>query len=624
MRSVDSHEDHRPENCYAISSISRPVRASIPSMRAGTLRFRFRQELTNAGDHLRAVQLDRGHEGLMRETAHPVFQVKAGRAEHGEICRDFLGDGLWRAHVERAVRPDLTQKGFLGRDGESAGLGDAADDLAVARPERFAGLVVGPVDMTRRVHAYRKRWALEMLQRPQEQLRERREARWGSANDREHQREAQACGADDRLRAAADADPHWKRSEFRMRHHVLIVERGARLALPRDRPALDELREEAGLLLEELLVGGKVVAEERERVNAGAPSKDDLCPPAGDGVERGVTLKHAHGIVRAQDRDGRPKMDVGGTRSDRAEHHVAGRQRKVIGMVFANPVEIHADLVRKDPLLDKIPDRLRVRERAVILVMRDIAEGVEAKGEWELHGYGCSTGRYYGHVDALLLIVGLARAGAGLRCLGADRQLKLATAQRHPEDRPPRFEQAARAQAVEAHGVVPDALDELRHRVYRAWIVAGNSERAAFRRTLRSAVVVQLIVADVVEGLDDCRPHEPALDDLATAVTMILEQLLHAVDGRPVVHHIDDDYAAEQRRVQRRELVQRDRQHHQVCLRDRLGCPPRLDSRREHLDDQLDLLRVARCRDRHLIARLLRDSRDDGADVARPEYGDPW
>jgi len=86
-------------------------------------------------------------------------------------------------------------------------------------------------------------------------------------------------------------------------------------------------------------------------------------------------------------------MDAGGTRSDGAEHHVAGRERKVIGVVFANPKEIQGNLVRKDPLLDEIPDSLRVRERAVILVVRDIAEGVEAKGEWELHGCRYCIGR---------------------------------------------------------------------------------------------------------------------------------------------------------------------------------------------------------------------------------------
>src|SRR5260370_609153 len=108
-----------------------------------------------------------------------------------------------------------------------------------------------------------------------------------------------ACGADDRLRASADTDPHRKRSEFRVRHNILVVERRAGLALPGDGPALDELSEEAGLLLEELLVVGKVVAEERERVDAGASSKDDLCPPAGVTFDRGLPLKHPDCLVRA-------------------------------------------------------------------------------------------------------------------------------------------------------------------------------------------------------------------------------------------------------------------------------------------------------------------------------------
>src|SRR5258705_12761638 len=109
IRNVDSHEDRRSAVLLRHSSNGRPVRASIPSMREATwhLWLRFRQELTNAGNHLRAVQLDVGHEGLMRETAHPVFQIEAGRAERSEICRDLLGDGLWRAHVERAMRPNL-------------------------------------------------------------------------------------------------------------------------------------------------------------------------------------------------------------------------------------------------------------------------------------------------------------------------------------------------------------------------------------------------------------------------------------------------------------------------------------------------------------------------------------
>src|SRR5260370_18798477 len=151
---------------------------------------------------------------------------------------------------------------------------------------------------------------------------------------------------------------------------------------------------------------------------------------------------------------------------------------------------------------------------------------------------------------------GSERAGAGLRCFGADSQLKLGSGQRRTEDRAPWFEQAASAKTVEPHGVVPDALDEFRHHVHRAWIVAGNPERAAFRRAFWSAFVFKLVVADVVEGLDDRRPHEPALDDLAAALLSIFEHLLNAAARRPVLPRMDDELAVQQGRVQRRELGQ--------------------------------------------------------------------
>ena len=67
----------------------------------------------------------------------------------------FLGDGFWRSGVERSLWPDLVEEGLLGRDGESAGLADAADDLQVARPELVAGRFVSDGDMTGRVHANR-------------------------------------------------------------------------------------------------------------------------------------------------------------------------------------------------------------------------------------------------------------------------------------------------------------------------------------------------------------------------------------------------------------------------------------------------------------------------------------
>ena len=62
----------------------------------------------------------------------------------------------------------------------------------------------------------------------------------------------------------------------------------------------------------------------------------------------------------------------------------AGRQREVVGVVLADPEEVHADLVGEDALLDEVADRLGVRERAAVLVVGDVAEGVEAEDEREL------------------------------------------------------------------------------------------------------------------------------------------------------------------------------------------------------------------------------------------------
>ena len=95
-------------------------------------------------------------------------------------------------------------------------------------------------------------------------------------------------------------------------------------------------------------------------------------------------MKHAHGIVRAQYCDCRPNADAGRACGDRGENDVGGRQGEVIGVVFTDSEEVDADLVGKYALFDEVPDRLGMRERAIVVVVRDIAEGVEAEDEWEL------------------------------------------------------------------------------------------------------------------------------------------------------------------------------------------------------------------------------------------------
>jgi hypothetical protein len=62
-------------------------------------------------------------------------------------------------------------------------------------------------------------------------------------------------------------------------------------------------------------------------------------------------------------------MDSARAGRDRGQHDVAGRHRKVTGVVLADPEEVHADLVRKHALLDHIADRLRVRVRVILPIV---------------------------------------------------------------------------------------------------------------------------------------------------------------------------------------------------------------------------------------------------------------
>ena len=82
-----------------------------------------------------------------------------------------------------------------------------------------------------------------------------------------------------------------------------LQQRRAGLALPGDRPALEQFGEQRGLLVEEFLVVGEVVAEQRERFDARPAAEDDLGPAAGDRVQRGVPLEHPDRVVGAQHGD---------------------------------------------------------------------------------------------------------------------------------------------------------------------------------------------------------------------------------------------------------------------------------------------------------------------------------
>jgi len=59
--------------------------------------------------------------------------------------------------------------------------------------------------------------------------------------------------------------------------------------------------------------------------------------------------------------------------------------------VLTDPEEVHTNLVGKDTLFDEVADRLGMGEWAVVIVVGDIAEGVEAEDEWELRRFACGS-----------------------------------------------------------------------------------------------------------------------------------------------------------------------------------------------------------------------------------------
>jgi hypothetical protein len=95
-------------------------------------------------------------------------------------------------------------------------------------------------------------------------------------------------------------------------------------------------------------------------------------------------LKHPDRVIRAKHRHRRPEPDSSRARGDRAEHHVGRRHREVLGVVLADAEEVDADLVGEHALLDDIPNRLGMRVRPIVLVVRPIAKRVESKHEREL------------------------------------------------------------------------------------------------------------------------------------------------------------------------------------------------------------------------------------------------
>ena len=154
----------------------------------------------------------------------------------------------------------------------------------------------------------------------------------------------------------------------------LVLERRPQLALPAHRLLLQQLGEQVELLLEQLAVLPEVEAEQRERFGERAAPEDHLGAAVGDRVDGGEALEHPDRIVRTQHGHCRAEADVLGSRRDRRQHGLGGRDRKVGPVVLAEPDEIDAELIGQHRLVDDIADHLGVRKRRAGGILGDVAE----------------------------------------------------------------------------------------------------------------------------------------------------------------------------------------------------------------------------------------------------------
>ena len=141
--------------------------------------------------------------------------------------------------------------------------------------------------------------------------------------------------------------------------------------------------EEGHLLLEEDLVVVEVEAEEGEGLDEGPPPQDDLGPARGDGVQGGEALEDAHRIVGAHDRHRRTETDARGLPGDGREDHLGRGDGEVLAVVLTDAEEIDAELVGENGLAHHVADHAGVTLGVPLLVVGDVAEGVES--EFQVH-----------------------------------------------------------------------------------------------------------------------------------------------------------------------------------------------------------------------------------------------
>jgi len=138
--------------------------------------------------------------------------------------------------------------------------------------------------------------------------------------------------------------------------------------------------------------------------------------------------------------------------------------------------------------------------------------------------------------------------------------------------------------------VEAETVEKSHDRADSELVVAGCADCDPLGCAVGALVLFKLVVAELIEALDEAGGGKVLLDDRACALGCAGELWVVAVDGRPVVRRIDQDLAGEEVRPELAEAVGRDGEDDDVGVGDDLVGRGRVCAGREHVDRERDVV----------------------------------
>jgi len=181
-------------------------------------------------------------------------------------------------------------------------------------------------------------------------------------------------------------DPDGQATLRRPRRNRRFLQGRAEAPLPSDALGGVELHQQLKLFREQIVVVGKIIAEQRKRFGENASPCDDLGASSGDKVDGRKVLEDHNRIRRAQNRDRARQADSLGHRRDRRQYHGRGGDRHIQPMMLADRKDIETRRIGKLRCRKNLRQALLRADRLARLHVRHkVAERIESQFERRFH-----------------------------------------------------------------------------------------------------------------------------------------------------------------------------------------------------------------------------------------------